>query len=66
MDMEEFNKLEEKVNNLVNVLKKLKEENKKLRLELGEQKKDATLLDEERLEVKNKIKSLIELIESID
>ena len=66
MDMEEFNKLEEKVNNLVNVLKKLKEENKTLRIELGEKKKDATILDKERIEVKNKIKSLIQLIESIE
>ncbi|MCK4836444.1 MAG: hypothetical protein KAT17_07395 [Candidatus Aminicenantes bacterium] len=66
MDMEEFNKLEEKVNNLVNVLKRLKEENKKLRIELNEQKKGATELDKERLEVKDKIKSLIELIESIE
>lgn len=66
MDMEEFNQLEEKVKKLVNVLKKLQEENKKLRMELGEKRKNATLLDKERLEVKDKIKSLIQLIESIE
>lgn len=66
MDIEEFNKLEEKVKNLVGVLTHLKDENKKLKLEMSEYKKGASELDKERNEVKMKVKSLIELIESIE
>lgn len=66
MDLEEFNKLEEKVNNLVNVLKHLKDENKKLRIEISEYKKGASQLDKERDAVKQKVKSLIQLIDSIE
>lgn len=66
MDIEEFNKLEEKVNNLVHSLKILKNENKKLHLELNELKKGATQVDSERNEIKKKITSLIELIDSIE
>ena len=66
MDIEEFNKLEDKVKNLVGVLTHLKDENKKLKLEMGEYKKGASELDKERNEVKMKVKSLIELIESIE
>ncbi len=66
MDLEEFNKLEEKVNNLVNILKHLKDENKKLRIEIGEYKKGASQLDKERHEAKQKVKSLIQLIDSIE
>ncbi len=66
MDIEEFNKLEEKVRNLVGVLKHLKDENKKLKIEMSDYKKGASELDKERNEVKLKVKSLIELIESIE
>lgn len=66
MDIEEFTKLEEKVKNLVEVLTHLKDENKKLKLEMSEHKKGASELDKERNEVKMKVKSLIELIESIE
>lgn len=66
MDIEEFNKLEEKVKNLVGVLKHLKDENKKLKIEMSDYKKGASELDKERNEVKLKVKSLIELIESIE
>ncbi len=66
MDIEEFNKLEEKVRNLVGVLKHLKDENKKLKIEMSDYKKGASELDKELNEVKLKVKSLIELIESIE
>jgi FtsZ-binding cell division protein ZapB len=66
MDIEEFNRLEEKVKKLVDVLTHLKDENKKLKLEMSEYKKGASELDKERNEVKLKVKSLIELIESIE
>jgi FtsZ-binding cell division protein ZapB len=66
MDIEEFNKLEEKVNNLVNSLKVIKNENKKLKLELSELKKGASQLDIERDEIRKKVTSLIELIDSIE
>jgi FtsZ-binding cell division protein ZapB len=66
MDIEGFNKLEEKVRNLVGVLKHLKDENKKLKIEMSDYRKGASELDKERNEVKLKVKSLIELIESIE
>lgn len=66
MDIAEFNKLEEKVKNLVGVLKHLKDENKILKIEMSDYKKGASELDKERNEVKLKVKSLIELIESIE
>jgi FtsZ-binding cell division protein ZapB len=66
MDIDEFNKLEEKVNNLVNSLKLLKNENKKMKHELAELKKGASQLDTERDEIRKKITSLIELIDSIE
>lgn len=66
MDIDEFNKLEEKVNNLVNSLKLLKNENKKMKHELAELKKGASQLDTERDEIRKKVTSLIELIDSIE
>ena len=66
MDIDEFNKLEEKVSNLVNSLKLLKNENKKMKHELAELKKGASQLDTERDEIRKKVTSLIELIDSIE
>jgi len=66
MEMEEFNKLEEKVTNLIEGLKTLKDENKKLKSELAQYRQGADSLDKERTEIKNKVKSLIDLIDSIE
>ena len=66
MDMEEFNKLEEKVTSLIKNLKSLKDENNKLKSQLSQFKLGATELDKERTEIKNKVQSLIDIIDSIE
>ncbi len=66
MNIEELNKLEEKVNKMVNGLKLLKDENKRLRLEMEALKNQATESSEERSQVHQKVASLIQLIESIE
>ena len=66
MDMEEFNKLEEKITNLVKNLKTLKDENSKLTSQLTQFKQGATELDKERTEIKTKVQSLIDMIDSLE
>ena len=66
MDMEEFNKLEEKITNLVKNLKTLKDENSKLKSQLTQFKQGATELDKERTEIKTKVQSLIDMIDSLE
>lgn len=66
MELDELNKLEEKVKNLVDSLKRLKEENGNLKLQLQKIKKESALKNEERIEIKNKVTTLIELIDSIE
>ncbi|MCP4146500.1 MAG: hypothetical protein GY757_02005 [bacterium] len=66
MNIEELNKLEEKVNNMVNSLKLLKNENEKLQLEIDELKNESSLNAEERTQIKDKVSTLIQLIDSIE
>ncbi len=66
MNIEELNKLEEKVNHMVKQLKTLKDENKKLKTELEKLKKETSVNTEERDQVKQKVVSLIQLIDSIE
>ena len=66
MELEELNRLEEKVKNLVDSLKHLKEENENLKMQLAQLKKESSLKNEERLEIKNKVTTLIALIDSIE
>ncbi len=66
MNIDELNKLEEKVKEMVNGLKLLKDENKKLKAELEELKKVASLSTEERTRIKEKVTTLIEMIDSIE
>lgn len=66
MNIDALNKLEEKVNTMVNSLKLLKDENKKLKAELEELKKEASLSTEERTRIKERVATLIELIDSIE
>ena len=66
MEIEEFNKLEEKINNMVTNLKSIKDENKILKLKIEELKKESSLKNRERTEIKRKITTLIDLIESIE
>ena len=66
MNIEELNKLEEKVNYMVKQLKALKDENRKLNAELEKLKKETSVNTEERDLVKQKVVSLIQLIDSIE
>lgn len=66
MEIDEFIKLEEKVNNLVETLKQLKDENNRLKQEIKNLKKSSSLYDEERAEIKQKIVALIGLIDAIE
>lgn len=66
MNIEELDKLEGKVNDMVNKLKLLKDENKKLNTEIEDLKKETTLNSDERNQVKRKVAALIELIDSLE
>ncbi len=66
MELDEFNKLEEKVIYLVENLKHLKAENENLKEELGKLKKESSLKNEERSEIKKKVTTLIQLIDSLE
>lgn len=66
MEIDEFIKLEEKVTKIVDRLKHLKEENRKLKLEIEKLRKVSSVNDAERTEIKKKVSALIELIDSIE
>jgi FtsZ-binding cell division protein ZapB len=66
MELEELNKLEEKVKNLVDRSKHLKEENENLKMQIQQLKKDSTVKNEERSEIKKKVTTLIALIDSLE
>ncbi|MDQ1351832.1 MAG: hypothetical protein QG657_2137 [Acidobacteriota bacterium] len=66
MNIEELDKLEGKINHMVNKLKLLKDENKKLTTEIEDLKKETTLNSDERNQVKQKVAALIELIDSLE
>lgn len=61
----EFDKLEEKINRLVTSMKALREENQKLKKEMQEIKHDTSQRDSEKNEVRKKIASLIDLVDSL-
>lgn len=61
----EFDKLEEKINRMIAGMKALREENQKLRKELQEAKHDSSQREGEKGEIRKKIASLIELVDSI-
>jgi hypothetical protein len=54
------------VKNLVDRSKHLKEENENLKTQLQQLKKDSTIKNEERLEIKKKVTTLIALIDSLE
>lgn len=66
MDIEHMDKLEEKVRHLVNSLKKAKEENQKLQVQVETLKKQSSSSDQERIQIKDKVEKLIQLIDSIE
>ena len=65
MSFKEFDKLEEKITRLISGLKALREENQKLKKELQEVKRDSSQREGEKSEIRKKIASLIELVDSI-
>jgi regulator of replication initiation timing len=65
MSFKEFDKLEEKINRLISGMKALRDENQKLKKELQEIKHDSTQRDSEKSEVRKKIASLIDLVDSL-
>ena len=66
MEIDEFNELEKKINVMVNNLKTIRDENKMLKMKIEDLKKESTMKNRERTEIKNKITTLIDLIESIE
>ena len=66
MELEELNKLEEKVKTLVDRSKQLKVENENLKMQLEQLKKDSSVKNEERQEIKKKVTTLIALIDSLE
>lgn len=66
MNIEELDKLEGKIYDMVNRLKGLKDENMKLSAEIEELKKETSLNSHERDQVKQKVTTLIELIDSLE
>jgi regulator of replication initiation timing len=65
MGFKEFDKLEEKINRLITGMKALRDENQKLKKELQEIKHDSSQRDNEKSEIRKKIASLIDLVDSI-
>jgi len=66
MDIEDLNKLEDKVKGLVINLETLKNENKALKEKLKELRSESSVNNTEKDQIKKKVKSLIKLIESIE
>lgn len=66
MEIDELDKLEEKVNHMVNQLKAVKDENKKLKSQLDSLKKETSVNTEERNQIKQKVTALIDLLDSIE
>jgi len=65
MSFKEFDKLEEKINRLISGMKALRDENQKLKKELQEIKHDSSQREGEKSEVRKKIASLIDLVDSL-
>jgi regulator of replication initiation timing len=61
----EFDKLEEKITRLITGMKALRDENQKLKKELQELKHDSSQRDSEKSEIRKKIASLIDLVDSL-
>jgi hypothetical protein len=66
MELDELVKLEEKVKNLVGSLKRFKDENEKLKLELDQLQKESSTSNDERIQIRKKVTTLIELIDSLE
>jgi len=64
--MKEFDKLEEKVGQMVKTVQELKSENKKLKEEIAGMNRDYSDREQEKEAIKSKISTLLELVESIE
>ena len=66
MDLEDLNKLEDKVKNLVSNMDALRGENRDLKEKIEKLEKDNSLNSNEKDEIRNKVNTLIKLIDSIE
>jgi len=66
MDLNDLDKLELKVKSLVDNLILVKEENRRLQTELEQSRNQSSVNTQERQEIKKKVETLIELIDSIE
>ncbi len=66
MNIEDLDKLEDKVKSLVSNVEILKKENNALKEKLKELRSESSVNNTEKDEIKKKVKSLIKLIESIE
>ncbi len=66
MNIEELNKLEEKINLLVQSQKSLREENSRLKAEIEKHQQQSSLNAEEQNQIRQKVSTLIQLIDSIE
>lgn len=66
MQLDDLSQLEDKIKNLVNNLKSVRDENIRLQAELESLKSESSVNNEERLQIKQKVESLIKMIDSIE
>ncbi|MCK5222180.1 MAG: hypothetical protein KAR14_11415 [Candidatus Aminicenantes bacterium] len=66
MNIEDLNKLEDKVKNLVSNLEIIRKENNTLKERLNELRSESSVNNSEKDQIRKKVKSLIKLIESIE
>jgi|GEM_PF-770146 len=66
MSIKEFDKLEERIGQLVTAMKQLREENLDLKAKIQEFEQDGQQRDVERGEVKKRISSLIDMISTLE
>ncbi|MCK4765622.1 MAG: hypothetical protein KAW12_25710 [Candidatus Aminicenantes bacterium] len=66
MEIEEFKKLEEKVGNMVKRMHMLKDENGKMKVEIDKLKKNSSVNETEKSEIRKRVTALIQMIDSIE
>jgi len=66
MSIKDFDKLEERIGQMVAAMKQMREENQKLKAQLQEYEQDNQQRDSERGEIKKRISSLIDMISTLE
>ncbi len=66
MNIEDLDKLEDKVKSLVNNLETIRKENNTLKERLSDLRSESSVNNSEKDQIRKKVKSLIKLIESIE